>query len=631
MRIAFSVRLRRDFLLDRIARRPLEVIEVVKSRRTRALPFLLTAVLLPILTMAAPDGVHPGHQPTSVGHFVFSREDLVREFPKEPFKALQFLFDKMNRAIAEGGSVASMEWRVERVPTLPDGGLSSLEPVLQSSGKLVLHLRLVREIADNPVLILEELVRLRAQMQTQVESPPVFIHEPVKVGQFNGHYVQDSHGHWVPDPNAPASHWHHYIAHSLTPILKAIGIRDVITINGRNSLSWSELKINATQGSRLAHRELAEIEIKLAATARDSFSEFLLLKNLNDPQKVKEAIVQVAQARGIQVNLAASLNDMWSEYYEQRLDRLKLDLEKKTAEARKELADHRKKASSPEVNAEKAEAERAAQKLNDLVKANDRLGVAKLLETFLSLETMEPMERALWQEWIDSIRNPDPANKRLLYRGIDKTDPVQKVLAHDGKEIGYGFFSTLLTKNQGNYTRRLRSYSTMRLKFGNLDQSSHTSLVEVSPLRATPKVVDMMLNHSNEPIGSPFMSFTLSPTTAYAWSEVGGGFLAVEVDARRVMPNVVSMFKSEIEMLVPLIVFPDEVVHFEKFADVQSRERTGVPEILDRVSQKLGRKIEALSPYERVTSAMYRDAYRVFGQAQNRLLVGPTCVEAFAD
>jgi hypothetical protein len=138
-----------------------------------------------------------------------------------------------------------------------------------------------------------------------------------------------------------------------------------------------------------------------------------------------------------------------------------------------------------------------------------------------------------------------------------------------------------------------------------------------------------MINHSKDPMGSPFMSFSLSPIQAHGWAESGGGYLVAQVDARRVLPNVVSYFKGEIEMLVPLIVFPDEVVHFERFPENMSTMMPQLDEVLERASQKLGRKID--NAEIQVNRALFQDAYRIFGQAHQRLLAAPVCVQAFKD
>ncbi len=70
-----------------------------------------------------------------------------------------------------------------------------------------------------------------------------------------------------------------------------------------------------------------------------------------------------------------------------------------------------------------------------------------------------------WKVWLDAIENPDWKNTTVALRGINyDTDKIQRRQTAQG-EI-YGFMSTVLTKNQGSYTRRLRSLTTNRLTNG---------------------------------------------------------------------------------------------------------------------------------------------------------------------
>ncbi|MBX3041502.1 MAG: hypothetical protein KF789_12415, partial [Bdellovibrionaceae bacterium] len=46
----------------------------------------------------------------------------------------------------------------------------------------------------------------------------------------------------------------------------------------------------------------------------------------------------------------------------------------------------------------------------------------------------------------------------------------------------------------------------------------------------------------------------------------GGGLLAVQMDSRRLIPNLPSRHIAEYEYLTPLVVFPDEIVKYEEFA-----------------------------------------------------------------
>lgn len=229
------------------------------------------------------------------------------------------------------------------------------------------------------------------------------------------------------------------------------------------------------------------------------------------------------------------------------------------------------------------------QKLNDLILNNDRKGVRKMLEAYLPWAVMEPVEANTWRIWLDAIENPSKDHTTIAFRGVDyDTDKIQRRKTANGEV--YGFMSTVLTKNQGNYTRRLRSLSTNREKNGDIGFKDHGSQV-----RST-KMTDQMTAHAINPQASSFLSFTYNPRVAHRFMGQDeekkingkyvdvptGGFLAVKMDSRRLIPNVPSMFSTEIELLAPLIVFPDEVVRynegnfgdgeFEKFISELSKE-----------------------------------------------------------
>ena len=206
-------------------------------------------------------------------------------------------------------------------------------------------------------------------------------------------------------------------------------------------------------------------------------------------------------------------------------------------------------------------------KLNDLLLKNDRKGVADLIRSYLPWPLMEPFEKKVWEEWLNAIEFPDWKNSVIAFRGIDySTDKVQR------SENSLGFMSTVLTKNQGNYNRRLRSLATNRIKNGEMLTSARDADLNLV------KIFDQMEIHSVDPKASSFLSFTLDPRVADRFagrnlnkqvdqkvlSVPRGGFLAVKIDSRRIVPNIVSDYTTEIELLTPLVVFPDEVVLYHE-------------------------------------------------------------------
>jgi hypothetical protein len=211
------------------------------------------------------------------------------------------------------------------------------------------------------------------------------------------------------------------------------------------------------------------------------------------------------------------------------------------------------------------------EKLNDLILKNDRKGVRALLEAYLPWTTMEPIEANSWKIWLEAIEFPDHKNTTIGFRGVDyRTDKIQRSQTSQG-EI-FGFMSTVLTKNQGSYTRRLRSLTTNREKNG--DKGFNNKKSEILSV----KISDQILAHSLDPVGSSFISFTPEAEVAKRfigkkevknkegqWTQISnGGFLVVKIDSRRMIPNVTSSYVSEIEYLAPLIVFPDEVMGYHE-------------------------------------------------------------------
>lgn len=217
------------------------------------------------------------------------------------------------------------------------------------------------------------------------------------------------------------------------------------------------------------------------------------------------------------------------------------------------------------------------EKLEALILKNDRKGVAELLRAYLPWALMEPVEAQTWKTWLSSIESPDLSKTTVAFRGLDyNTDKIQRQKTPNG-EI-YGFMSTVLTKNQGNYNRRLRSLSTNRVKNGDVLANGVGKLFEKKTDVLSVRILDQMYIHSLDPKASSFLSFTYDPAIAKKFlgknqqkmvdgkivELAHGGFLAVRMDSRRLVPNLASRYAGEIELLAPLIVFPDEVIKYHE-------------------------------------------------------------------
>jgi hypothetical protein len=70
----------------------------------------------------------------------------------------------------------------------------------------------------------------------------------------------------------------------------------------------------------------------------------------------------------------------------------------------------------------------------------------------------------------------------------------------------------------------------------------------------------MFVNHSKNPQGSPFLSFTPKFSVAYQFGSKK--MSAHALDPRLISFNFASKFKNEVEFLLPLVTFPEDVVGF---------------------------------------------------------------------
>jgi hypothetical protein len=86
----------------------------------------------------------------------------------------------------------------------------------------------------------------------------------------------------------------------------------------------------------------------------------------------------------------------------------------------------------------------------------------------------------------------------VAFRGLKyDTDKIQRRQTSQG-EI-FGFMSTVLTKNQGSYNRRLRFLSTNRLKNGDI------GVVQKNSVIPSVMVTDQITAHARNPQASSFI------------------------------------------------------------------------------------------------------------------------------
>ncbi|MBC7430163.1 MAG: hypothetical protein H7336_16235 [Bacteriovorax sp.] len=199
------------------------------------------------------------------------------------------------------------------------------------------------------------------------------------------------------------------------------------------------------------------------------------------------------------------------------------------------------------------------EQFRSLVAKNDRKGAAKLLRSYLPWEQMPPFEKMFWENHLAIMVDPLPYEDRILiYRGID--DDIVQVAQQSGKEMSREeaikeqkifLMSTMMTKNQGTWNRRLRSLTAMYEKFMGTDANNSSEYVKST------RITNMFVKHSREPKGSPFLSYT--PKFSIASSFGSKRNTAYFIDPRMMYFNYASKFASEVEFLLPIMSFPDEL------------------------------------------------------------------------
>lgn len=195
----------------------------------------------------------------------------------------------------------------------------------------------------------------------------------------------------------------------------------------------------------------------------------------------------------------------------------------------------------------------------NLVAKNDRKGAADLLRSYLPWEEMPPFEKLFWETHLKVMVDPLPLEDRVfIYRGIDD-DVIQ--MAQEGgktltkeeaiKEQKIFLMSTMMTKNQGTWNRRLRSLTAMYEKYMGTDGMGSSEFTSAT------RITNMFKKHSLDPKGSPFLSYTPKFHVANTFGNRKN--TAYFLDPRLLYFNMTSGYANEIEFLLPVASFPDDL------------------------------------------------------------------------
>lgn len=177
--------------------------------------------------------------------------------------------------------------------------------------------------------------------------------------------------------------------------------------------------------------------------------------------------------------------------------------------------------------------------LHQMVRKNDREGVAQYLEKRLPKRIFTKGELLFWKNQIEAIRNPDPNNAVTLLRG-------------------------------GGFTIGTRSYGSRSMvqKPDNLPKKwwFDTGLSNLS-------LQETMYSHSLH-TSNIFISTTTSLQVASTFSTRDNLLSVIKIDRRRGFLPQYGKSWGEDEILIPLVVFPDEIVaHTQErsLRDIESR------------------------------------------------------------
>ncbi len=199
-------------------------------------------------------------------------------------------------------------------------------------------------------------------------------------------------------------------------------------------------------------------------------------------------------------------------------------------------------------------------------------------------------EKQFWKTQLEVMVSPVPLSERvLIYRGLDGDfihSGFSKGAALSQKEAilkdNAFIMSSMMVKNQGSWNRRLRSMEAMNSKvIATIDGEEE--------LAQSARITTIFKNHSDEPVGSPFLSFSPDLSVANRFST--GKVSAYLVDPRMIHYNYASTITEEVEYLMALTSFPDDLVaiaddqlHGISEYDTQARK--------EFLNEKLIKKIE---------------------------------------
>lgn len=538
--------------------------------------FLSKMVVMAVVTGQVPMLALAQHEPPS-NHKTYSSaltfeaiKKLEASILSNPHSAIDKIVHIANTSLSDADNgMKNFKITVKYSNALPAGETTYLELVSSDPTKVTMQLNVHEAAKTNPFFFLEGLVEMRnlydLDLINAYETKTVYGHKhpnhhhaPIVDYQYINMNLNKNLGFPTPEVAHMKEDWQQ----KLTP------------------MEFIEVQSNASAGSAFAQRRLQELKNNNFILVKRGLESFLPIKNLS-PENKKKYLSEYAMAKGI----TPSGNDSYEVTLKKLIDVIDLR-DKQKIDALNGLA---KKTYQQQVNRYKEGAglrEMIVQgpALNEMIKANDREGVAKAMEVMLPWDIMEPTEKVFWSDFVEAVRRPNYTNAQILFRGIDAEEKFQAVTDAKGNVVSGGLLSKRLTAGSGSHLFKLKGLPETFETFGT---NGVRDKKRISPLTQPHTLTKMMLNHAQNPAGSPFISLSYSLSTAFNFSSgksiksknqadyeqqlakhlksnASGGVATIRIDPRRLLVNSVSGFTSEREVLASMFIFPDEVIYLEK-------------------------------------------------------------------
>lgn len=530
-------------------------------------------------------------------HNVNQQYHLYKKFEnsivKSPQTSLDQIINKFEHVNSQNDTfdqrVYSLALRYSQ--QLPTGEFSTIELNEGAKGKAAMTLVVHEKARTNPFVLLEAFLGLDSIIPlktiggaTKTLKPGANVLEHADEAYVTKQYkLTDALGIALPKENLVQDkiiiHPAHYVPKQKTPSLTLY--------------EKAELSANAAAGSVLSQRKLAELNSYRFAIFKNSLTTFSPLNSMRESTRIA-ALQEYAKLKGLTLGASSDYQNLLSDLVDQMDFKNKRDLEALNAAAKKA---YKQQIEEYKSGASERENIVASKSLSDMVKANDRAGVADAMEKMLPWSIMEPTEKVFWSDYVDAIRNPNYDGASILFRGLDDQEKLQSVIDGKGKVVGGGMFSKRLTAGSGSHLFKLKGLPETFETFGTMGAITGK---RTTPLNEPHTLSRMMMNHAADPKGSPFISLTLSLDVAYQFgagaelvstpadlakatekylnSNASGGIATIRIDKRRLLTNSVSRFSGEVEVLASMLIFPDEVLLLEKGVEYSIKDPTGQTE-----------------------------------------------------